>query len=95
MKKCIAVALVAVGTLAVSTAATLAQGYGYSGAPAAYPYGPTYAAPGYAYQPGYRYAPAYAGRIYDYAPGYGYGSDDESGNSVRQPNPHSTIRAVR
>jgi hypothetical protein len=47
----------------------------------------------------YDYAPGYAGTYgyYGYAPGgwYGYGSFDESGNSVRQPNPRSTIRAVR
>ena len=48
------------------------------------------------YGPGYRvyYAPGYAG-AYDFAPGYWYGADDDSGNSVRQPSPSSTIRAVR
>lgn len=84
----IAAALVSAGmslaTLAASSPA-LAQGYVN-----VYPSAPTYVAPGYVYQPGY------AAPLYDYAPGYwGYGSSDESGNSVRQPSPSSTIRAVR
>jgi hypothetical protein len=83
----IAATLVAAGmsvaTLTASSPA-LAQGYVY-----VYPSAPTYVAPGYV-------APGYAAPLYDYAPGYsGYGSFDESGNSVRQPSPSSTIRAVR
>jgi hypothetical protein len=90
MKKLIAAALVAGGTLAASAPAALAQGYVYG-----YPSAPAYVAPGYA-APGYVYAPGYAAPLYDYAPGYwGYGSNDESGNSYRQPSPRSTIRAVR
>lgn len=86
----IAAALVAAGmsvaTLTASSPA-MAQGYVY-----VYPAAPTYVAPGYVYQ----YAPGYAAPLYDSAPGYwGYGSFDESGNSVRQPSPSSTIRAVR
>ena len=83
MKKLvIAAALVVAGT-----SATLAQGYVYYGAP-------YYAAP-YAYT----YVPAYAAPppVY-YAPGVWYrpyGAYDVSGNSVRQPNPRSTIEAVR
>jgi hypothetical protein len=83
----IAATLVAAGmSLATLTASSpaLAQGYVY-----VYPSAPTYVAPGYV-------APGYAAPLYDYAPGYsGYGSFDESGNSVRQPSPSSTIRAVR
>jgi len=84
----VAAALVAAGMSAATLTASspaLAQGYVY-----VYPSAPAYVAPGYVYQPGY------AAPLYDYAPGYwGYGSFDESGNSVRQPSPTSTIRAVR
>ncbi len=79
MKKLIAAALVMAGTSAAS-----AQGYVHYGVPLAY------AGPGYRVY----YAPGYAG-VYDFAPGYWYGADDDSGNSVRQPSPSSTIRAVR
>jgi hypothetical protein len=76
--------LIAAGLTIAGTTATLAQGYVYSGTP-------YYAAP--------MYAPGYVGTYgyYSPAPGgwYGYGSFDESGNSYRQPNPRSTIRAVR
>ena len=85
-KLLVGAALVAAAALTAGSPA-LAQGYVY-----VYPSAPAYVAPGY----GYQYAPRYAAPLYDYAPGYwGYGSYDESGNSVRQPNPHSTIRAVR
>jgi hypothetical protein len=89
MKKLIAVTLVAAGTLAASAPAALAQGYIYYGAPAGYiySYGPAYGL--------YDYAPGYATTYGYYAPDHWYGSYDESGNSVRQPNPRSTIRAVR
>ena len=83
----VAAALVAgtSATMLTVTSPALAQGYVY-----VYPSSPTYVVPGYVYAPGY------AAPIYDYAPGYfGYGSFDESGNSVRQPSPSSTIRAVR
>ncbi len=85
MKKLvIAAALVIAGT-----SAALAQGYVYDGgAPSVY-VGRSYQ--GYVYD----YVPAYTGAYYDFAPGYWYGADDESGNSVRQPSPSSTIRAVR
>lgn len=73
--------------MAPGTSTALAQGYVFYGAPY---YGTPYIDD---------YAPGYAGTYiyYGYAPGgwYGYGSYDESGNSVRQPNPRSTIRAVR
>jgi hypothetical protein len=83
--------IVAAAFVAAGTSAALAQGYVYYGAPSGY---------AYQYSPGYGiydYAPAYAGTYgsYHYAPGYWYGAYDESGNSVRQPNPSSTIRAVR
>jgi hypothetical protein len=81
--------LVAAAIVVAGTSTALAQGYVNYGAPAGY---------AYQYSPGYGlydYAPGYAGTYGYYAPGQWYGSDDESGNSVRQPNPHSTIRAVR
>jgi hypothetical protein len=83
--------LVAAALVMAGTSAALAQGYVYYGPPSAYVY---------QYSPGYGvydYAPGYTGTYgtYGYAPGYWYGADDESGNSVRQPNPHSSIRAVR
>ncbi len=69
------------------TSGALAQVYVYPAPPS---YGGSYI---------YDYAPGYAGTYgyYGYAPGglHGYGAFDESGNSVRQPNPRSTIRAVR
>ena len=78
--------LIAAALTIAGTTATLAQGYVYYGAPS-YP------------APMYGYAPGYAGTYGYYAPApdgwYGYGSFDESGNSYRQPNPRSTIRAVR
>ena len=79
--------LVAAALITATSSGALAQGFVYSGPPAS---GGPYI---------YDYAPGYAGppEYYGYAPGgwYGYGSFDESGNSVRQPNPRSTIRAVR
>jgi hypothetical protein len=76
--------LLAAALVAVGTSAALAQGV-YYGAPY---YGAPYA---------YGYAPVYAGTYiyYGYAPGGWYGAYDESGNSIRQPSPSSTIRAVR
>jgi hypothetical protein len=83
--------IVAAAFVVAATSAALAQGYVYYGAPSGYAY---QYAPGYGV---YGYAPGYAGAYgsYRYAPGYWYGAYDESGNSVRQPNPSSTIRAVR
>jgi len=83
--------LVAAALVVAGTSAALAQGFVYYGAPSGYVY---------QYSPGYGAyvnAPAFTGTYgyYDYAPGYWYGADDESGNSVRQPSPRSTIRAVR
>lgn len=77
--------IAAVLTMA-ATSGALAQGYVYYGTP-------SYAGGPYLYD----YAPGYAGTYgyYGYAPGGWYGAYDESGNSVRQPNPRSTIRAVR
>jgi hypothetical protein len=76
--------LIAATFVVVGTSAALAQGYVYYGVPAPYVYG---------YVP----APAYPGPYvyYGYAPGGWYGANDISGNSVRQPNPRSTIEAVR
>ncbi|MGA8323550.1 MAG: hypothetical protein WBE48_23645 [Xanthobacteraceae bacterium] len=83
----IAATLVAAGmsvAMLMASSPALAQGYVY-----VYPGAPTYVAAGYV-------APGYAAPLYDYAPGYWrYGSFDESENSVRQPSPSSTIRAVR
>jgi hypothetical protein len=79
--------LIAAAFVMAGTSAALTQGYVYYGMP-------YYAAP-YAYT----YVPAYAPPtpVY-YAPGVWYrpyGANDISGNSVRQPNPRSTIEAVR
>jgi hypothetical protein len=83
--------IVAAAIIVAGTSAALAQSYVYYGAPSGY---------AHRYSPGYGvydYAPGYAATYgsYNYAPGYSYGAYDESGNSVRQPNPSSTIRAVR
>jgi hypothetical protein len=85
MKKLLVAALLVMA----GTSAALAQGYVYYGAPSGYA---SRYSPGYGL---YDYAPEYAGTYGYSAPGYWYGGYDESGNSVRQPNPHSTIRAVR
>ena len=92
MKKLLfAAVLVVAGTSAAGTSAALAQGYVYYGVPSGYvyPYSPGYGV--------YAYAPGYAGTYgtYGYAPGYWYGAWEDSDPSVRQPNPDSTIRAVR
>jgi len=74
--------LIGAAFVIAGTSAAMAQGYVYYGAP-------YYAAP-------YTYVPVAPGTVYyDYAPGAWYGAYDESGNSYRQPNPRSTIRAVR
>jgi hypothetical protein len=77
--------LLAAALTAAGTSAALAQGSVYYGAPY---YGAPYV---------YGYPPAYAGTYvyYGYVPDGRYGAYDESGNSVRQPSPSSTIRAVR
>jgi opacity protein-like surface antigen len=89
MKKfLLAAALVAAGALA-APAAALAQGYVVYGPPvvAVYPSVPAYGV--------YDYAPGYVTTYGYYPPVRWYGSFDGSGNSYRQPNPGSTIRAVR
>jgi hypothetical protein len=73
--------LIAAALVVAGTSAAMAQGYVYYGAP-------YYAAP-------YAYVPAAPGAVYYYGPGAWYGAYDESGNSYRQPNPRSTIRALR
>lgn len=84
--------LIAGAFVLAATSAALAQDY-YAPAPYGGSFG-VYADPGVGI---YDYAPGYYGGDYGYVP-YGYGGgywSDPSGNSYRQPNPHSTIRAVR
>jgi len=82
---------IAAAIIVAGTSAALAQGFVYYGSPSGYVY---QYSPGYAV---YGYAPVYAGAYGTYyaAPGYWYGDFDDSDSSVRQPNPHSTIRSVR
>ncbi len=88
MRKFIVAAILSTATFAGATGPSLAQGY----------YGP-YVAPGYSSRgcaPEYRGWSGYrcGADTYWGAGAYGYGNDT-SGDDVRQPNPHSSIRAVR